>query len=65
MNEMDKKVLAECKHNCTSRNISFRTLKNHWPICPVCKQPLIVRPTKPLLKEDQDEDADSVNSTPD
>ena len=58
-NELDELVLAECKCG-TKRNISFRTLKNKWPHCKVCSQPMIIKPNKPLVKEDKN--ADTTNS---
>ena len=54
-NDLDKKVLAECKCG-TKVNISFRTLKNKWPHCKVCGQPLVVKPTKALVEDSNNAD---------
>ena len=40
---LDKKVQAECECGREKRIVTFRNLKNRWPICNKCKQPMKVK----------------------
>jgi len=40
---MDDPIEAVCKYGCgTKKTLSFRKLKNKWPHCNVCNQPMKV-----------------------
>ena len=40
---LDKEVLAECECGRETKIVTFRNLKNKWPICSKCKRPMKVR----------------------
>ena len=40
---LDKEVLAECECGRESRTVTFRNLKNRWPVCNKCKKPMKVK----------------------
>tara|TARA_E500000318_G_C3451627_1_gene169000 strand:+ start:32 stop:208 length:177 start_codon:yes stop_codon:yes gene_type:complete len=39
---LDKQVLAECECGKETRTVTFRNLKNRWPMCK-CKKPMKVK----------------------
>ena len=39
---LDKQVEASCECGAT-RTVTFRNLKNRWPVCVRCKQPMKVK----------------------
>ena len=41
--KLDEPVVAVCECGHT-KGITFRNLKNRWPHCPKCKQPMKVLP---------------------
>ena len=40
--KMDEPIMATCKQCEKQKVLSFRKLKNKWPHCPICKQPMKV-----------------------
>jgi hypothetical protein len=40
--KLDKKVEAVCECGKETRAVTFRNLKNKWPHCQKCKQPMKV-----------------------
>jgi len=41
--KLDKEVLAECECGREKKVMTFRKLKNKWPHCSKCNQPMKVK----------------------
>jgi len=41
--KLDREVLAECECGREQKVITFRKLKNKWPHCSKCNQPMMVK----------------------
>ena len=40
---LDKVVSAECECGRERRELTFRQLKNKWPICTKCRRPMKIK----------------------
>ena len=41
--KLDQKVLATCNCGAPDKTVTFRNLKNRWPHCKKCHQPMKVK----------------------
>ena len=41
--KFDEVVSAECECGRESRELTFRQLKNKWPICTKCRRPMKIK----------------------